>query len=387
MNNRVEPDESIEVNSDTTRLRTLYKHFRKRKLIWIIFSIILIVVIILVSTITATMKKTKKEKTTTTTSELLTTTTTSEQLISSVIINSNTKWKQNASTVAGGNGPGSELNQLKYPQGIYVDNDDHSIYIADNDNHRIVRWEFGANTGTIVAGGNGPGNEIFRLNTPVDVVLDKDREYIIICDQTNARVTRWSRQNNPDPEILIHGIACRGLAMDNNGDLYICDMLRNQVKRFQQGNEEGTVVAGGNGPGNHFNQLSRPHYIFVDEYYSVYVADSWNNRVMKWEKNATDGILVAPGQASNENPSSMFQPIGVIADHMGNIYVLTHVTDQIMRWSSGATAGVPVVGGKESGPGLTQLSHPFDLSFDRQGNLYVADFGNNRIQKFDIDRG
>jgi hypothetical protein len=26
-----------------------------------------------------------------------------------------------------------------------------------------------------------------------------------------------------------------------------------------------------------------------------------------------------------------------------------------------------------------------NLSFDRQGNLYVADFGNNRVQKFDVD--
>ncbi|CAF1367389.1 unnamed protein product [Adineta steineri] len=385
MNNRVEPDESIEVNSNTTRLRTLYKHFRKRKLIWIIFSIILIVVIILVSTITATMKKTKKEKTTTTTNELLITTTTSEQLISSVIINNNTKWKQNASTVAGGDGPGSELNQLKYPECIYVDNDNHSIYIADKDNHRIVRWEFGANNGTIVAGGNGPGDGMKQLNCPTNVILDKEKKYLIICDQNNKRLIRWSRQNNAHPEILIDIIACWGLAMDNNEDLYISDLEKHEVRRFQQGDKEGIVVAGGNGQGNQLNQLNSPMFIFVDDYHSVYISDFNQDRVMKWVKNAAEGILVASPQASN--PSAISRPMGVIVDYTGNVYVSTVGNNQVMRWSQDATECVPVVGGKESGRGPTQLSHPTGLSFDRQGNLYVADRSNSRIQKFDIDRG
>ncbi|CAF1297552.1 unnamed protein product, partial [Adineta steineri] len=409
----------VEVNSNTTRLRRLDEHFQKRKLIWIMFFIILIVVIIVIATIIAIINKTKREKTstattstieitssttsellttttttrtttttmttTTTTSELLTTTTTSEQFVSSVTINNNTKWKQNACTVAGGNGLGSKLNELDEPQGIYVDNDDQNIYIADTGNHRIVRWEFGANIGTIVAGGNGPGNEIFRLNTPVDVVLDKDRKYIIICDQTNARVTRWSRQNNQDRQLLIPDILCWGLAIDNNGDLYISDFQNHEVRRFQQGDKEGILVAGGNNYGDGLNQLNQPKHIFVDENHSVYVADYMNNRVVKWMKNANEGILVAPGEVSNEDPSSMSKPIGVIVDHIGNIYVSTNGNHQIMRWSPGATAAIAVVGEEEVGWTPTHLLLPRDLSFDRHGNLYVVDMIYTKIQKFDID--
>ena len=33
------------------------------------------------------------------------------------------------------------------------------------------------------------------------------------------------------------------------------------------------VVAGGNGKGNHLNQLNCPTYIFVDQNHSVYVSD------------------------------------------------------------------------------------------------------------------
>ncbi|CAF1016861.1 unnamed protein product [Adineta steineri] len=109
-----------------------------------------------------------------------------QQLLPPVIIDKNTKWKQSATTVAGGHGAGSELNQLNRPQGFYVDDNDDSIYIADTDNHRIVRWKFGANNGEIVAGGNVSGNELYRLKTPEDVILDKEKTYLIICDMGNS---------------------------------------------------------------------------------------------------------------------------------------------------------------------------------------------------------
>ncbi|CAF1389733.1 unnamed protein product [Adineta steineri] len=341
------------------------------------FFIILIVVIIVTPTITATMNKTKRGKTTTTT------TTTIE--ITSSTTNNNTRWKQNAVTVAGGNGLGIESNQLYNPRGIYINNDDQSIYIADTSNHRIVRWEFGADNGEIVAGGNGKGYGIHQLNDPSDVVLDKEKKYIIICDQTNARVTRWSRQNSQDPQILIHRIYCWGLAIDNNGDLYVSDLLKHEVRRFQQGDKEGTVVAGGHGLGSSFDQLWQPSHIFVDEYYSIYVADHMNNRVMKWMKNATKGILVVPEQVSGKNSNPLIFPIGLIVDHMSNIYVSTNGIHQIIRWSPAATEGIPVVGEKEFGVKPTQLLFPQDLSFDGQGNLYVVDRSNDRIQRFDID--
>ncbi|CAF1259729.1 unnamed protein product [Adineta steineri] len=444
INNRVGPDESTVVNLNTARLRTLLEHFRKRKLIWIILSIIFIAAIIIILTIIVTGNKTKKEKTptieiatattteittattteisteisaeitteisaeittvtttttTTTTTTITTTTTTatvatttittttmtSEQLIPPVVISNNTKWKQNAVTVAGGHGRGNQLNQLNLPFGIYVDNDDDSIYIADTENHRIVKWEFGADKGQIVAGGNEQGSGMHQLNYPVDVILDKEKKYLIICDHRNIRVMQWSLQNSQDRLILIYPIVCWGLAMDNNGDLYICDWGKREVRRWRQGDKQGTLVAGGHGEGNHLDQFYEPNYIFVDENHSVYVADYRNNRVMKWMKNMTEGILVAPGQVSSENPNSLFYPKSVIVDHMGNIYVSNGQSHQITRWSSGAVEGAPVVGEKNIGSGPTQFKYPSDLSFDRHGNLYVADRDNHRIQKFFID--
>ncbi|CAF1084314.1 unnamed protein product [Rotaria magnacalcarata] len=48
-------------------------------------------------------------------------------------------WNQNGVTVAGGNGEGPELNQLRYPWGFFVD-DDATVYVADTWNFRVVAW-------------------------------------------------------------------------------------------------------------------------------------------------------------------------------------------------------------------------------------------------------
>ncbi|CAF4560348.1 unnamed protein product, partial [Rotaria sp. Silwood2] len=76
---------------------------------------------------------------------------------SSTNIHPNARWQQNGITVAGGNRQGNGINQLSYPLGLYVD-DDQTFYVADESNHRIVEWKCGATSGQVVAGGNGQGN-------------------------------------------------------------------------------------------------------------------------------------------------------------------------------------------------------------------------------------
>ncbi|CAF3159499.1 unnamed protein product [Rotaria socialis] len=51
----------------------------------------------------------------------------------------NATWDPNGVTVAGGNGEGSELNQLRYPWGFFVD-DDAAVYVADTWNFRVIVW-------------------------------------------------------------------------------------------------------------------------------------------------------------------------------------------------------------------------------------------------------
>ncbi|CAF0826672.1 unnamed protein product [Adineta steineri] len=291
------------------------------------------------------------------------------------------KWKQNAITVAGGNGPEEKLNQLSFPLRIFI-NEKKNVFIADSNNHRIVEWKSNANEGQIIVGGNGYGNRMNQLDYPTDVIIDQQNHSIIIADCNNRRVIQWM---NEIQQILIQNIDCFGLAIDKHGFIYVSDILNNEVRRWKMGEyNEGIVVAGGNGEGDQLNQLSTPSFIFVDEDQSVYVSDQDNHRVMKWRKDVKEGIVVAGGNGLGENLNQLFYPEGVIVDDFGQIYVVDHLNHRVMRWCEGKDEGEIVVGGNGQGNQSNQLNGPNGLSFDDEGNLYVADCWNHRIQKFEI---
>ncbi|CAF1423110.1 unnamed protein product [Adineta steineri] len=291
------------------------------------------------------------------------------------------KWKQNAITVAGGNGQGQQVNQLNGPEGIFIDKN-KNIFIADFYNHRIVEWKYNAKEGQIIAGGNGRGDQIDQMNYTTDVIIDQQNHSIIIADRGNKRVIQWLNQNQ---QILIENISCYGLAMDKHGFLYVSDQGKHEVRRWKMGEYiEGMVVAGGNKQGDQLNQLSYPDFIFVGEDQSVYVSDRSNNRVMKWRKGAKEGTVVAGGNGFGRNLNQFFEPEGIAVDHLGQIYVADSGNDRVMRWREGKEEGEIIVGGNRRGNQLNQLNLPKGLSFDDEGNLYVVDYGNDRIVKFEI---
>ncbi|CAF3890168.1 unnamed protein product [Adineta steineri] len=292
------------------------------------------------------------------------------------------KWKQNAITVAGGNGQGQEFNQLNSPVGIFIDKK-KNIFIADSYNHRIVEWKCDAEEGQIITGGNGQGNRIDQLNRPADVIVDQQNHSLIIVDSLNRRVIQLLNQN---AQILIDNIICLGLTMDKHGFLYVSDFWNNEVRRWKMGeyNNEGIIVAGGNGRGNQHNQLNRPTSIFVDDDQSVYVSDLLNHRVMKWRKDAKEGRIVAGGNGQGRNLSQLSGPRGIIVHDLGQIYVADSGNDRVMLWCEGNEEGEIVVGGNGQGNQSNQLNHPSGLFFDDERNLYVADELNHRIEKFEI---
>ncbi|CAF1368347.1 unnamed protein product [Rotaria sordida] len=302
---------------------------------------------------------------------------------SSIDIHPNAQWQQDGITVAGGNGKGNSLNQFSLPWGLYVD-DDETIYVADYENHRIMKWGSGATSGQVVAGGNGKGNGDNQLSYPYDVIVDKERDYLIICDSLNKRVVRWPRLDGTSGETIISNIGCWGLTMDEYGSLYVVDDDNNAVRRYKIGDAEGTVVAGGNGRGNLLNQFNGPRYVFVDRHYSVYVCERNNNRTMKWAEGEKLGIIVAGSAESGNDLRQLAIPKGVVVDQFDTVYVVDDGNNRIMRWPKAATEGSIIIGGNNIGSGSNQLSGPVGLSFDRHGNLYVVDWGNDRVQKFQI---
>ena len=288
------------------------------------------------------------------------------------------KWKPNGITIAGGN-------QFKRPQSLFIDTNQY-IYIIDTYNHRIIQWDIDTKTSRIVAGGNGSGKQINQLNYPTNVIINKEKNLLIIADGQNRRIIQWSLEKNTiNGEILLSDIDCHGVAMDKDGLIYISDSKKNEVSCWRSGEKERTIIAGGNGQGDNLNQLDSPSYIFIDDDYSLYVSDEKNHRVMKWGKDAEEGIIIAGGNGEGDSLNQLSQLGGIVVDQFHQVYVADCGNDRIMCWCEGVEEGSVVIGGNREGKEANQFSGPMDLSFDQQGNLYVVDQWNHRIQKFEID--
>ncbi|CAF3195167.1 unnamed protein product [Rotaria socialis] len=303
-----------------------------------------------------------------------------------VNIPADAKWSQNGVTIAGGNGVGGATNQLNYPFGLFLD-DDQTVVIADMWNHRIMQWKNGDTmNGQVFAGGNGAGKGLNQLYCPTDVLIDKETDSLIICDWANSRVVRWSRRmDTKQGEILIDNINCYGLAMDEQRYLYVADYVKQEVRRHKLGENIGTLVAGGNGQGRGLHQFNWPTYLFVDRQQNVYVSDNYNNRVMKWNKDAKEGIVIAGGQGQGNALTQLSCPLELFVDTLGRLYVVDQENHRVMRWAQGATQGTVIAGGNGAGAGANEFNYPTGLSFDRHGNLYVADRNNARVQRFSIE--
>lgn len=283
--------------------------------------------------------------------------------------------------MAGGNGPGNAVNQLYGPQSLCIDDDD-TIYIVDRCNNRVVQWGKGVTIGEVIAGGSGIGHRNGQFNNPRKIILDKQNDFLIVSDTSNRRVVWWPRGKNSCGEMIISDIICSGLAMDHDGYLYVSDFTKHEVRRWKIGEKDGTLVAGGNGPGNRLDQLNLPFHISVDQDQSVYVSDYHNHRVMKWMKGAREGIVVAGGRGEGNSLKQLHSPSGIVVDQFGTIYVADYYNNRVVRWLKGATEGSIVVAGDGQ---ANALSQPSDLSFDHRNNLYVVEWNNHRVQKFNLE--
>jgi sugar lactone lactonase YvrE len=147
--------------------------------------------------------------------------------------------------VAGGNNQGSLNNQLNYPCGIYLDVPSNSLYIANNNDHNIVRWVVNASSWTLIAGNaNGQsGPTSTMLNSPTDVTLD----YM--------------------------------------GNVYVTDNGNDRIQFFLSGEFTGTTIAGILGVyASTTNALNAPQSVTLDSDLNLYVVDSGNNRIQKFQR-------------------------------------------------------------------------------------------------------
>lgn len=309
---------------------------------------------------------------------------------SPVITDTLVTWSTNGTVVAGGNGAGSALNQLNTgPLGVSTDIYGN-VYVADNNNHRIVKWQPGATAGIVVAGGNGAGSGLNQLNAAYGVYADADSN-VYIADRNNNRIVKWApgatsgvivAGGNGAGSALNQINAPRGVFVDAAKNVYVADMPNNRIVKWAPGATTGVLAAGGNGAGSATNQLNSPTNVFVDASGTMFIADFSNNRIVKWLAGAASGTTVAGGNGSGSAANQFNGPRGIKVDGNGFLYVADQNNNRIQKWAQGAASGKTVAGGNGAGTALNQVNNPVDVAMTPDGAIYALEQNNQRVTKF-----
>ncbi len=152
------------------------------------------------------------------------------------------------------------------------------------------------------------------------------------------------------------------------------------------------------------NRLAFPTDIAIDPATGkVFIADFFNHRVLRFSSAAamTSGAAAEAvlGQIDFESKSSgnsqfkMNNPGAIVIDTGGRLWVADRNNNRVLRFNNAATAltgagasrvfGQPAFGLADPATTQAGMDTPFDVSVGPNGTLWVADYGNNRVLRFD----
>ncbi|CAF3807769.1 unnamed protein product, partial [Adineta steineri] len=300
----------------------------------------------------------------TTTSTSISTSTTSSSTTSTSTTSSPTtttaftfQWNFTATTVAGSAAgtSGTAASQLNEPYILKFDSS-NALYISDMSNNRIQKLIIGSLNGTTVAGlaSGASGSLSNTLNSPVGLALDSANN-MYVSDKGNNRVMFW--QSGASSGSLIAGTGAAGTANNqfnapvmidrdpSTGTLYISDGKNHRIMRYLSNATSGTVVAGNNGPGAGSTQLNYPYgFIFDSSTNSLLIANLHNNNVVRWVIGASNWTILAGSIVGTGGSTSILlnQPVGITLDYYGNMYVADSGNHRIQFFLAGQSSATTI---------------------------------------------
>lgn len=135
---------------------------------------------------------------------------------------------------------GTTADKLSSPTGLFYDESNQDLYIANAGSHIVVRWHVNASTGVVVAGVAGTsGSSPSFLSFPLGITLD-----------------RWN-------------------------NLYVADRSNSRIQLFCHGNLTGITIAGVSTGGS---GVSLPYGVALDSQLNLYASENGFWRVTKFTK-------------------------------------------------------------------------------------------------------
>ncbi len=325
---------------------------------------------------------------------------------------------QLVTTVAGqtesiGDTDGAALTQALFnnPHGICVDGQGR-VYIADRWNHRIRLLD--TNTGQVstlagtgqIGSDNGPGN-VARFYEPWGITCSTDGT-VYVADTKNHLIRKIDTLGNVSTLAgtgafgVQNGSALTarfaepsGIALADDGTLYICDHLGHTIRKLTTGGIVSTiagqafVTADVDGPGS-VARFNRPFDIDMDRNGNILIADEWNHKIRRVTPTGFTTTVAGSGSLGSDDghvsQARFNYPWDVLMDSSGNIFVMDGF-NYTLRKIEGDTVHTYCGTTRKSGArdgyaDQAAFSGATAICFDERDNaIYVADAYNEIIRK------
>jgi DNA-binding beta-propeller fold protein YncE len=288
----------------------------------------------------------------------------------------NTK-KQSWMDRLGGTQPASDntkvLFQLAEPYGMAVDSE-NNLYVADQKVGAI--FIFNTRTREVELIKNKTHGHFVRI---IGLAMD-DNDRLFVSDPGLRHVLVFNAKHQPEDVITDGLVEPGGLAIDiENRLLYVADVDQDQVLVYDA---DTLKLKRRIGTGGHKHELTapgdfaRPAGLAVDQEGNLYVADALNNRIEIFDG---DGKFVSTFGKAGDGPGYFSRPKGVAIDRDDHIWVVDGMQDRVQVFNHDAQLLISF-GGHGLLPG--QFQGLVGITIDKTNRVFTSEIFPGRVQQF-----
>lgn len=306
---------------------------------------------------------------------------------------------------------------------------DQALYVCEVGSHVIRRVDLTTGESKVVAGngqkgyrGDGGPAALAELNEPYELRFDATGNLLFVemqnhvvrrIDATSSIISTIAGTGRPGfsgdggPAINAEMRQPHSIALDQLGNLYICDIGNHRIRRVdaKTGLISTFAGTGGRGPtpdgaGLAGTPLNGPRALDFDGHHSLFLALREGNALFRIDLQkqslhhlAGNGKSGYTGDGGPAREAQLAGPKGVAVSANGDVWFADTESHTIRVYRSSRRVVETIVGdglkgnGPEGKPENCRLDRPHGVFVSKDGNLFIGDSNNHRVRQLKLPAG